>query len=147
MTPLKLTCQPETWRIIVVDDDHESLRLVNALFTARGISIVTVDNVLAGLQAIRDGDFNIFLLDIMMPGDATGWELHRELHVHEKLTESILIVAFTGLTEQSDRDRAADLGFEGYLTKPFDPFKIFPLLGAFVGSFLARRGRPCFPEV
>lgn len=145
-TPL-LTCEPSTWRIVVIDDNVESLKLVDALFRARGISIKTYDNVPDGLQAIRDGNANILLLDLMLPGDASGWELHSQLYDKDKenLADTILIVAFTGLTEKRDLERAIEQGFEGLLTKPFDPLKIFILLGAFVGQFLARRGRKCLP--
>lgn len=142
-----LTCSPDTWRIVVIDDSVESLKLVDALFRARGISIQTYDNVIDGLQAIRDGNANILLLDLMLPGDFSGWELHSQLYDRDKenLADTILIVAFTGLTEKRDLERAIEQGFEGLLTKPFDPLKIFILLGAFVGAFLARRGRPCLP--
>lgn len=144
---INLTCDPGSWRIIVIDDEPESLHLVEALFKRYNISITTYDNALDGLNAIQDGNYNILLLDLMIPGDANGWELHRQLHEKEKLSESILIVAFTALAEPEDLQKAADMGFEGYLFKPFDPLKIFVLLGAFVGAFLARRGRPCLPNL
>lgn len=145
--PPTLTCDPITWRIVVIDDNLESLKLVDALFRARGIAIKTYDNVIEGLQAIRDGNVNILLLDLILPGPASGWEIHSQLYDPDKenLADTILIVAFTALTEKKDLERAIEQGFEGLLTKPFDPLKIFILLGAFVGAFLARRGRPCLP--
>lgn len=131
--------------MLVIDDSIESLKLVNALFKARGISVHTVDSVVDGLKAIKDAKYNILLLDLVIPGVASGWELHRELHEKEKLTEAMLIIAFTALTEPADLRKAADSGFEGLITKPFDPIKIFILIGAFVGAFLVRRGRECLP--
>jgi CheY-like chemotaxis protein len=142
-TQTLLTCDPSSYRVIVIDDEPESLRLVNTLFTKHGISIATFDNVEDGLQAIRDDDYNILLLDLMIPGESNGWELHKQLRQYEKLP--IMIVAFTAITERTELARAKTLGFDGFIVKPYAPRTIFRLLSAFVSTYLIwhNYGEPC----
>lgn len=145
-TQTELTCDVSSYRVIVIDDDVDSLRLVQALFTRHDISISTFDNVPDGLQAIRDGDFNLLLLDLVLPGDFNGWELHKDLRQHERLP--IMIVAFTALTQRTELERARSLGFDGYLSKPYNPKTIFDLLHAFVNTYLIwNGGTPCPPTI
>lgn len=142
-TQTTLTCAQSSYRVIVIDDDVDSLRLVEVLFKKHDISITTVDNVPDGLRAIQDGDYNLLLLDLMLPGDSNGWELHKQLRQYEKLP--IMIVAFTAITERSELERAKFLGFDGYIRKPYNPRTIFLLLGAFVSTYLIwhNYGDPC----
>lgn len=141
-TQTTLTCDISSYRVIVIDDDVESLRLVDVLFKRHNIPIDTFDNVPDGLQAIRDGDYNLMLLDLMLPGDFNGWELHKELRQHERLP--IMIVAFTAITDRRELERARFMGFDGYLSKPYNPKTIFSLLRAFVSTYILwNGGEPC----
>lgn len=142
-TQTLLTCEQSSYRVIVIDDDVDSLRLVDVLFKRHKISITTFDNVPDGLQAIRDGDYNLLLLDLMIPGDFNGWELHKQLRQYEKLP--IMIVAFTAISEKTELERAKSMGFDGYIVKPYDPRTILRLLSAFVSTYLIwhNYGEPC----
>lgn len=141
-TQTLLTCEQSSYRVIVIDDDVDSLRLVQALFTKHGISVATFDNVPEGVKAIQDDDYNLLLLDLMIPGEANGWELHKQLRQHEKLP--IMIVAFTAITQRSELERAKFLGFDGYISKPYNPKTIFHLLRAFVSTYIIwHGGEPC----
>lgn len=143
----ELTCVPASWDVLVVDDDPESRKVATALLTLHRIKVKTVETVLEGLQSIRDNQHNILLLDLMLADDAAdGWEIHRQLHHHEKaIRDSIVVVAFTALTTKEDLDTAAREGFDGFISKPVDSATMIALLGAFVGVALEKRGRPCFP--
>lgn len=141
-TQTTLTCEQSSYRVIVIDDDPQSLELVSILFKRHNIPISTFDNVPDGLQAIRDGDYNLMLLDLMLPGDFSGWELHKALRQHERLP--IMIVAFTAITDRSELERAKFLGFDGYISKPYNPRTIFHLLRAFVSTYIVwHGGDPC----
>ena len=136
-----LTCDIASWKVIVIDDDVDSLRLVDTLFKSKSVHIDTFDNVIDGLKAIQDGDYNLLLLDLMIPGDADGFELHKQLR-EEGIP--IMIVAFTAMTEQRDLDTARKMGFDGYISKPYDPKTILILLRAFISTYLVWRGQaPC----
>lgn len=138
-----LTCEQSSYRVIMIDDDPQSLKLVEVLFKKHGISIATFDNVPDGLRAIQDGDYNLLLLDLMIPGDSNGWELHKALRQYEKLP--IMIVAFTAIIEKTELERAKGMGFDGYIRKPYNPRTIFLLLSAFVSTYLIwhNYGDPC----
>lgn len=139
----ELTCDFSSLRVAVIDDDGESLLLVQTLFKSKGIYVDTFDNVREGVKAITKADYNLLLLDIMIPGDADGFELHKQLR-EEKIP--IMILAFTAMTEQKDLDTARKQGFDGYISKPFDPKTIFILLRAFISTYRVWRGQaPCLP--
>lgn len=147
---MELTCDFATWRVIIIDDDEESLHLVNALFKKQGIHITTFFNVSEGLQAIQDNGFNILLLDLMLP-HFSGFEIHamlRKLAQQDEFQElsELMIVAFTGVEEKVALAQQGKEGFDGWIFKPFNPNTLFTLMRSFVSEFLVRHGRaPCPP--
>lgn len=145
----QLTCEFATWNIIIIDDDLESLHLVSALFKKQGIRITTFEDISAGLQAIQDGDFNILLLDLMLP-HFSGFEIHaqlRKLAQQDEFKElrELVIIAFTAIEEKVALAQQGKEGFDGWIFKPYNANTIFTLMRAFVAAFLEKRGTPCPP--
>jgi DNA-binding response OmpR family regulator len=68
----------------------------------------------------------VILLDVMMPG-LDGWRVAEEL-LDDGLTESIPIIFLTARAELRDRARGIDLGGVDYVTKPFNPVELAPLV-------------------
>jgi putative two-component system response regulator len=74
------------------------------------------------LQILGEKKPNLILLDIMMP-DMDGFEVCRRIKAMPGHAD-IPIVFLTVRDQQEDRQRAKDCGAAGYLTKPFDPFRM-----------------------
>jgi DNA-binding response OmpR family regulator len=80
----------------------------------------------AGLEQARAEAPDVVLLDVMMPG-LDGWHVAEEL-LDDPRTESIPIVFLTARAELRDRARGIDLGGVDYVTKPFNPVELAPLV-------------------
>src|SRR5215470_5471940 len=80
----------------------------------------------AGLEAARRVLPDVILLDVMMPG-LDGWHVAEEL-LEDERTSSIPIVFLTARAELRDRARGLDLGGIDYVTKPFNPVELAPLV-------------------
>ena len=86
----------------------------------------------SGLATARAETPDVILLDVMMPG-LDGWRVAEEL-LDDESTQGIPIVFLTARAELRDRARGIDLGGVDYVTKPFNPVELAPL----VRSLLAR---------
>ena len=79
-----------------------------------------------GLEKARNVEPDVILLDVMMPG-LDGWQVAEEL-LDSDSTSSIPIVFLTARAEVRDRARGLDLGGIDYVTKPFNPIELAPLV-------------------
>jgi len=89
----------------------------------------------SGLEKARAEIPDVVLLDVMMPG-LDGWRVAEEL-LDDDRTAQIPIVFLTARAELRDRARGIDLGGVDYVTKPFNPVELAPL----VRALLERVGR------
>ena len=80
----------------------------------------------SGLEQARSGAPDVILLDVMMPG-LDGWRVAEEL-LDDERTAGIPIVFLTARAELRDRARGLDLGGVDYVTKPFNPVELAPLV-------------------
>lgn len=106
-------------RILVIDDNPANLDLMLYLLRAFGHDVVGISDGLAGYEAVRSGEYDLVLTDILMPG-IDGYEIARRLKSDERLATTPL-VAITALAMASDRARIDAAGFDGYITKPIEP--------------------------
>jgi DNA-binding response OmpR family regulator len=79
-----------------------------------------------GLEKARNEEPDVVLLDVMMPG-LDGWQVAEEL-IDDDRTGTIPIVFLTARAEARDRARGLDLGGIDYVTKPFNPVELAPLV-------------------
>ena len=101
-------------KILVVDDEDRSLRLVEAMLAPEGYEVVLAHSGEEGLGKIRETRPDIVLLDIMMPG-MNGYEVLRILH-QESDIPVIMLTAKKGATSAIE---ALNLGADDYVRKPF----------------------------
>jgi DNA-binding response OmpR family regulator len=82
----------------------------------------------SGLEAARTGNPDVILLDVMMPG-LDGWGVAEAL-LEDERTAEIPIIFLTARAEFRDRARGLDIGGVDYITKPFNPVELAPLVRA-----------------
>ena len=115
-----------TARVLVVDDEAPIRLLCRVNLEAEGMEVLEAADGPSGLEAARRERPDAVLLDVMMPG-LDGWRVAEEL-LDDADTNSIPIVFLTARAELRDRARGLDLGGLDYVTKPFNPVELAPLI-------------------
>jgi DNA-binding response OmpR family regulator len=113
-------------RVLVIDDEAPIRLLCKVNLEAEGMEVLEATDGDAGLALAREQAPDVVLLDVMMPG-RNGWEVAAELLADER-TSGIPIVFLTARAEVKDRARGIDLGGVDYVTKPFNPIELAPLV-------------------
>jgi DNA-binding response OmpR family regulator len=114
------------WRIVIVDDDRDTARMLERLLVGKGFEVHTAGN---GTEALVVADAcrpDAVLLDLGMPG-LDG------LHVGKSIRETmknVFLIAVTGHTAESDRELTRAAGFDHHLGKPINLIELVNLLTA-----------------
>jgi len=117
-------------RVLVIDDEAPIRLLCRVNLEAEGMEVLEASDGPTGLEKARNDEPDVILLDVMMPG-LDGWQVAEEL-LDSDLTSSIPIVFLTARAEVRDRARGLDLGGIDYVTKPFNPVELAPLVLALI---------------
>ena len=115
-----------TTRVLVIDDESPIRLLCRVNLEAEGMVVLEAADGPSGLEKARAELPDVILLDVMMPG-LDGWRVAEEL-LDDPRTGSIPIVFLTARAELRDRARGIDLGGVDYVTKPFNPVELAPLV-------------------
>lgn len=126
-------------KILIIDDDLDTLRLVGLMLKRQGYEIITATNGKQGLEKTLEDKPQLILLDVMMP-DMDGYEVARRLR-ENPITDGIPILMFTAKTQLDDKVAGFEVGVDDYLTKPTHPSE----LQAHVKALLSRSAQP--PQV
>jgi DNA-binding response OmpR family regulator len=113
-------------RVLVIDDEAPIRLLCRVNLEAEKMEVLEAGDGPTGLEKARNEEPDVILLDVMMPG-LDGWQVAEELLGDER-TRSIPIVFLTARAEVRDRARGLDLGGIDYVTKPFNPTELAPLI-------------------
>ena len=122
-------------KILIVDDDLDTLRLVGLMLQRQGYEIVAASNGTQALNMAQSDHPDLILLDVMMP-DMDGVEVTRQLRQNEH-TRDVPIIMFTAKTQVEDKILGFEAGADDYLTKPTQPRELF----AHVKAVLARTSK------
>jgi DNA-binding response OmpR family regulator len=106
-------------RILVVDDEDDILGLVRLILEDAGFECETARDGREGLKAIQQQQFDLVLLDIMMP-ILTGWEVLRILRDNEQ-TRNLPVAILTARAFSSETPGMEITAYSDYITKPFEP--------------------------
>ena len=113
-------------RVLVIDDEAPIRLLCRVNLEAEGMNVLEASDGPTGLEKARNDEPDVILLDVMMPG-LNGWQVAEEL-LEDDRTSSIPIVFLTARAEVRDRARGLDIGGIDYVTKPFNPVELAPLV-------------------
>jgi two-component system OmpR family response regulator len=119
-------------RVLVVDDERNLLRAIEAGLEAEGFAVDTATNGVDGLWLARENEYAVIVLDIMLPG-MSGYRICEQLRSDENWTPVIMLTAKDGDLDQVE---ALDTGADDYLTKPFS----FQVLLARLRALIRRGG-------
>jgi DNA-binding response OmpR family regulator len=118
-------------RVLVIDDEAPIRLLCRVNLEAEGMSVIEAEDGPSGVARARQAHPDVILLDVMMPG-LDGWRVAEEL-LDDPETREIPIVFLTARAEFRDRARGLDIGGVDYVTKPFNPVELAPLVRGLLG--------------
>jgi len=105
--------------ILVVDDDQINRMVLAHDLEQEGHRVTAVEDGGSALEALRDGRFDVVLLDVLMP-EMDGYETLTQIERDEKLRH-VPVIMVSALEDIESVVRCIELGAADYLPKPFDP--------------------------
>jgi hypothetical protein len=135
--PRAVTWMPETssfvlrgLRVLVVDDDRDSLELIRSILELQGAVVTTASSTQEALERLQDNPVDLLLSDIEMPG-GDGLELiHAVRALGTPSGQRLPAVAITAYGRMEDRIRILSAGFNSYLAKPVDPSELIAVIAS-----------------
>lgn len=118
--------------MLVVDDDTRLRELLKSFLSRNGLRVSTAANAAAARQQLDALDFDLIVLDVMMPGQ-TGLDFAGEL----RKSSAVPILMLTAMADPKDRIAGLEKGVDDYLGKPFEPLELLLRIQS-----VLRRGRP-----
>jgi two-component system CheB/CheR fusion protein len=106
-------------RILVVEDDPDSLELTTTLLETVGAQVVACDAARAALAVIEQTAVDLLVADIGLPHEDGLW-LIREVRRQETAGRRLPAVAVTALATPRDRQTVLDAGYDAHVPKPLD---------------------------
>jgi DNA-binding response OmpR family regulator len=103
--------------VLIVDDDEDVRLFLGITLKTAGFTIVEAADGREAVDAIVSREPDVVILDIMMPG-VDGWSALAEVR-QAGIDPSVIVM--TAKADIETRDRAQQLGVEGFVTKPFPP--------------------------
>src|ERR1035441_5077989 len=111
--------------ILLVEDDTELCSLINDFLSPHGFRLAAVHDGRQGLAWALEGDFDLVILDVMLPV-LSGFELLRMI----RKRSAIPVIMLTARTAQEDRIAGLNAGADDYLPKPFGPEELLARIRA-----------------
>lgn len=105
--------------VLIVDDDTKLVKLLTTYFEKAGFVNYTASDGVTALQAVRQRNPDIIVMDLMLPG-LDGWEVCRKI----RRDNDVPIIMLTARNEESDRLVGLEIGTDDYVTKPFSPQEV-----------------------
>ncbi len=106
-------------RILIIEDEMAIAELERDYLELSGYEVIIAEDGLKGKQAALEGDFNLVILDLMLPG-SDGFEICKAI----REAKDIPILMVSAKKDEVDKIRGLGLGADDYMTKPFSPSEL-----------------------
>jgi two-component system, OmpR family, response regulator CpxR len=103
-------------RVLIVDDDQGLVSLLQRFLQNEGFQVYAVYDHRSGLEAALSGEYDVMVLDVMLPG-GSGFELLKSLRSSSRMP----VILLTARGDAVDRILGLESGADDYVPKPFDP--------------------------
>ena len=107
------------YNILICDDDRDIVSALDIYLTSDGYQTYHAYNGIEALNAVKEHEIHLILMDIMMPG-MDGIRATAKL----RETENIPIIFLTAKSEDADKILGLNIGADDYVTKPFNPIEV-----------------------
>lgn len=112
-------------KILIAEDEVEISEIIEIYLNGEGYEVKIVKNGLDGLSAVKTEDFDLAILDIMMP-KMDGYKLTREI----RKISNMPIIIISAKNEDNDKILGLNIGADDYITKPFNPLEVVARVNA-----------------
>ncbi|MCL6454057.1 MAG: response regulator transcription factor [Alicyclobacillus sp.] len=110
-----MQADPQASRILVVDDEPRVRSLITQYLTAEGFRVTEAATGAQALELLQEGQFDLVVLDWMLPGGPSGLEVCKEI----RRTSSVAVIMLTAKTDEADMVIGLEMGADDYVKKPF----------------------------
>jgi len=121
-----------TERVLVIDDDVELCKLISRYLVQEGFEIESVNRGDSGAEKAISGNYELIVLDVMMPG-VNGFDVLRRIRARSRIP----VLMLTAKGDALDRVLGLEMGADDYLPKPFNPQELAARIRA-----ILRRAKP-----
>lgn len=124
-------------KLLLVDDDPDILKVNRILLEREGYDVLTATGGEEAIELVRQGEVDLMILDIMMPG-VDGFEVCQRLKESDDSFQ-IPVLMLTAKTELADKILGYFVGAADYLTKPYDKSMLLEKIRNLLGERPAGR--------
>ena len=117
-------------RVLIIEDNPEITELERDYLEANGFAVVVCGDGKKGLELALQDDFNLILLDIMLPS-MDGFQVCR----HVRKVKEVPILMVSAKREDIDKIRGLGLGADDYISKPFSPSELVARVKAHISRY------------
>ncbi|MDX1566020.1 MAG: response regulator, partial [Phycisphaeraceae bacterium] len=116
-------------RVLLAEDNQVNQMVTREVLQSAGYQCDVVDDGAAAVEAVRDGQYHLVLMDCQMP-ELSGFEATEAIRRHEKEAglKPLPIVALTAGALKADRRKCLEAGMDDYLAKPIEPFRLIEMV-------------------
>lgn len=123
----------EGLRVLVVDDDADTLEVISILLMKSGAEVKTAASATEGMETLRQWVPDVLVFDVGMPSE-DGYELIRKVRMlRPERGGELPAVALTAYARSEDRARALSSGYQMHLAKPVDPEDLISVVAGLAG--------------
>jgi DNA-binding response OmpR family regulator len=115
-------------KILVVDDEKLIRDVIKEYCNYEGFTVDEAQNGLEAIELVKNNDYNVLVLDIMMP-KMDGYQTIKEIRKHK----DVPVIMLSARTDEYDKLHGFDLGVDDYVTKPFSPKELIARIKAVSG--------------
>jgi len=123
--------------VLAVDDNEMNLNLMTNVLESAGYAVYKAKSAQKGIEIAEKVLPDAILMDVAMPG-MDGFEATQILKQHPE-TSGITVIACSAFTPREYKDRAAQVGCEGYIAKPIEPNRLVEQVTGFILASKIRR--------
>jgi signal transduction histidine kinase/CheY-like chemotaxis protein len=128
LTRYTLQEEKRHYRILLAEDNGVNQTLAVRLLEKRGYVVSVAGDGLAAVEALKNGEYDLVLMDIQMPG-MDGFEATVAIRANEKISGGhIPIVAMTAHAIKGDEEKCLAAGMDGYVSKPIQTVELFSVI-------------------
>jgi CheY-like chemotaxis protein/nitrogen-specific signal transduction histidine kinase len=113
-------------RILIVDDDVRNIFSLTSLLEEHGMEVRYAEHGRDGLAMLREGEFDLVLMDVMMP-EMDGYEATQEIRAIPDY-RALPVICLTAKAMKGDREKCIAAGASDYIVKPVDPEQLLSLM-------------------
>jgi len=128
----------EAIRLLVVEDEADTLEFLRRLLTTHGATVLTAVNAGEAMSLMRDERPDLLISDIGLP-EVDGYDLIQQVRRELSPGRDIPAIALTAYARSEDRTRALRAGYQAHIAKPVEPNELLAMIASFVELTAAHR--------